>query len=97
MSRPLTVASPSPHETDHAPAGLVLSARGEGGFTIVTISGDIDLASVPMLREQLLAQLQPQASRIIIDLSGVTFCDASGLAGLPMGAEGASDVFPICG
>jgi anti-sigma B factor antagonist len=76
-SRKITMV---PHDTDHAPAGLVLSARGEGGFTIVTISGDIDLASVPMLREQLLAKLQPQASRIIIDLSGVTFCDASGLA-----------------
>jgi anti-sigma B factor antagonist len=70
----------APHDIDHAHPGLVLSARGHDGFTIVTISGDIDLASVPMVREQLLAQLQPQASRIIIDLSGVTFCDASGLA-----------------
>ena len=45
-----------------------------------TISGEIDIASVPVLRERLIGLPRPQASRIIIDLSGVTFCDASGLA-----------------
>ena len=46
----------------------------------MTISGEIDIASVPVLRERLIGLPRPQASRIIIDLSGVTFCDASGLA-----------------
>jgi anti-anti-sigma factor len=45
-----------------------------------TISGDLAIAHVPVLREQLLGVLRPHASRIVIDLSGVTFCDASGLA-----------------
>ena len=46
----------------------------------MTVSGEIDIASAPVLREQLLGLLRPHASRIVIDLSGVTFCDASGLA-----------------
>ena len=46
----------------------------------MTVSGEIDIASAPVLREQLLGLLRPPASRIVIDLSGVTFCDASGLA-----------------
>ena len=33
-----------------------------------------------MLREWLLGLLRPDVSRIVIDLSGVAFCDASGLA-----------------
>ena len=40
----------------------------------------MDIASVPVLREQILGLLRPRARRIVIDLSGVTFCDASGLA-----------------
>jgi anti-sigma B factor antagonist len=49
-------------------------------YTIVTISGEIDIASAPVLREQLFGLLRPHAGRIVIDLSWVTFCDASRLA-----------------
>jgi anti-anti-sigma factor len=70
----------APHETDFVLPGAALSVRGQDGYTIVTISGELDIASVPVLREQLLGLLRPHASRIVIDLSGVTFCDASGLA-----------------
>jgi anti-sigma B factor antagonist len=70
----------APHDIDHYlhPPGLCLSSQA--GYTVATISGDLDIAGVPALREQLLGALGPHASRMIIDLSGVTFCDASGLA-----------------
>ena len=70
----------APHEIDLVLPGSALSVRGHDGYTIVTISGKMDIASVPVLREQILGLLRPHASRIVIDLSGVTFCDASGLA-----------------
>ncbi len=70
----------APHEVDHAPAAPGLSVRRKDGYTIATISGEIDIARTPVLREQLLGLLRPGASRLIVDLSGVTFCDASGLA-----------------
>ena len=69
-----------PHEIDQFLPGPTLSVRSKGGYTVVTISGELDIASAPVLREQLLGLLRPGASRIVIDLSGVIFCDASGLA-----------------
>jgi anti-anti-sigma factor len=63
-----------------APGGLRLSTRFEDGYTVATLSGELDVACTPVLREQLLAVLTPRASRLVLDLSGVSFCDASGLA-----------------
>ena len=65
----------APHEIDHVLPGPSFSVRGHDGYTVVTIGGEIDIASAPVLREQLLGPLQPYASQIVIDLSGVTFCD----------------------
>jgi anti-anti-sigma factor len=70
----------APHEIDQFLPGPALSVRSQDGYTVVTISGEIDIASAPLLREQLLGLLRPGASRLVVDLSGVTFCDASGLA-----------------
>ena len=50
------------------------------GVTVAELSGELDLASAPDLREQLLGLLRPGAGRLVLDLSRVTFCDASGLA-----------------
>ena len=70
----------TPHEIDFPLPCLTLSIRDQGGYTITAISGDLDIACVPAVREQLLGILGPHVSRIVVDLSGVTFCDASGLA-----------------
>jgi anti-anti-sigma factor len=59
--------------------GLSLSARTECGYVIAVLSGELDIASAPALREQLLGLLTPAASRLIIDLSAVSYADASGL------------------
>ncbi|GAA2086698.1 STAS domain-containing protein [Actinomadura alba] len=50
---------------------------------IVELHGEIDITEVPALRERLNLALDATAERhgrIIIDLTGVTFLDASGLA-----------------
>jgi anti-anti-sigma factor len=70
----------APHEIDHFPPAPALSVRRSDGYAIVTISGEIDIARAPALREQLIGLLRPGASRLVVNLSGVTFCDASGLA-----------------
>ena len=59
--------------------GLSLSARTERGHVIATLRGELDVASAPTLREQLLGLLRPAASRLIIDLSAVSYADTSGL------------------
>ena len=60
--------------------GLALSTPAAGGVTIAELSGELDIACAPALREQLLGLLRPGASRLVIDLSKVSHCDASGLA-----------------
>ncbi len=62
------------------PGGLGFSASTEGGYTVAVLTGELDMACTPVLREQLLGVLRPRASRMVIDLSKVSFCDASGLA-----------------
>ncbi len=60
--------------------GLSLSSRTERGYVIAALSGELDIAAAPTLREQLLGLLRPAASRLIIDLSAINYADARGLA-----------------
>ena len=60
--------------------GLDISIRTVGGITSAELAGKLDIASAPALREQFLSLLRTGSSRLVVDLSKVTFCDASGLA-----------------
>lgn len=62
------------------PGALVASCAERAGCVIAVVVGDLDVASAPALREELLGLLRPGASRLIIDLSGAGFADASGAA-----------------
>jgi len=59
---------------------LGVSVRTVAGITIAELAGELDIASAPGLREQLPSLLRPGSSRLLIDLSKVSLCDASGLA-----------------
>jgi anti-anti-sigma factor len=59
---------------------LDISNRTVDGITIAELAGELDSASAPALREQLLSLLRPGSSRLLVDLSRVSLCDASGLA-----------------
>lgn len=65
--------------TDGGPR-LRVSTRTEHGHLIATLSGVLDIASAPTLREQLLGLLRPAASQLVINLSAVHYADPSGLA-----------------
>jgi hypothetical protein len=43
--------------------GLALSAPAAGGITIAELSGELDIACAPALREQLLGLLRPTPAR----------------------------------
>jgi len=49
-------------------------------FTIARLEGDLDIATTPVLRERLLSVLRPGMPLLVLDLSGVSFCDVSALA-----------------
>ncbi|TMR07330.1 STAS domain-containing protein [Actinomadura soli] len=61
-------------------AGAGLTHERFADHTVVAISGELDMSSTPSLRERLYVALRDPGMYVIIDLSGVTFCDASGLA-----------------
>jgi anti-sigma B factor antagonist len=51
------------------------------GTTVVALKGDIDLDNSPAARKLLLESIK-DASRVLVDLSGVTYIDSSGVASL---------------
>ncbi len=59
--------------------GVEVSVAYRATHTIVRLCGEIDIATAPGLRERILDLLQPGMWLVILDLSGVSFCDASGL------------------
>ncbi|WP_248964072.1 STAS domain-containing protein [Sphaerisporangium perillae] len=59
-----------------------LSIKVRADSTLCRVSGDIDISCSPQLRERLIALLQLPQARLLLDLSGVTFMDASGLGAL---------------
>ncbi|WP_424534285.1 STAS domain-containing protein [Sphaerisporangium viridialbum] len=54
--------------------------------TIVHLRGELDLATGEAVRERLLHALRHSTSLLILDLSGVLFCDAAGL-GILVGVQ----------
>jgi anti-anti-sigma factor len=50
-----------------------------GGLAL-TVSGELDMATAPELREHLAAALDSGVTRIVVDLRDVTFVDSVGLA-----------------
>lgn len=66
-------------ELVRVPAQASLSVLSQPDATIASLEGDLDIATVPALRERLLGVLRG-VRLLIVDLSGVSFCDTSGLA-----------------
>jgi anti-sigma B factor antagonist len=66
----------SDHAVEPEMASLDVSIRPG---PLVAISGEIDIASGPMLRDQLLCVIRRNGARLALDLSGVTFIDCAGI------------------
>ncbi|KOU52309.1 STAS domain-containing protein [Streptomyces sp. WM6378] len=70
-----------PTHTEQAPA-----AQGSAhtytldGYTVVELHGELDLCSVPAVREQLDAATSTAGARVIVDLRPALFLDCSTLA-----------------
>ncbi len=58
---------------------LTMQLRRVGGWTVVSVEGELDLYSAPQLREAVTAAVQDGADHIVLDLTGVPFMDSSGL------------------
>lgn len=52
----------------------------EGDTVVITVSGELDLATAPKLREACSAAAHSSAETVRIDLGGLTFLDSSGIS-----------------
>jgi anti-sigma B factor antagonist len=55
------------------------------GWTVLTASGEIDVAAAPGFREQLVDLIEAGSSELVVDLDDVDFIDSTGL-GVLVGA-----------
>jgi anti-sigma B factor antagonist len=65
---------------------MEFNIRTEDGFTVVALSGEVDLHYSPEARKQILAQLNKN-NNVLVDLSGVSYIDSSGIASLVEGFQ----------
>jgi anti-sigma B factor antagonist len=73
---------------------LHLDAAERGRFTVVTATGEIDLATVPTLKKTLDDLVMESRVHLVVDLTPVTFLDSTGLGAL-VGAR--RKVYPFKG
>ena len=60
---------------------ITLSTQaGENGAVTVTVVGEVDTFTAPVLRSSLDSQLEQSPRELVIDLSGVQFLGSAGLA-----------------
>jgi anti-sigma B factor antagonist len=70
---------------------FALESEQAGGFTILAVLGEVDIASSPALRRRL-GQLLAADQHLIVDLCGVEFMDSTGLGVLVGGRNKAMQV-----
>ena len=65
--------------------GLQVEERGD--VAVLAVSGEVDVATVPRLREQLHGLVASGTPRIVVDLDAVDFLDSTGLGVLVGGLK----------
>jgi len=58
---------------------LKVTTRSQGDHTVVSVAGEIDLYTAPRLQSELMTALSRSPVRLIVDMSGVEFCDSTGI------------------
>lgn len=70
---------------------LKVDTRSEGDLAVLTVSGEVDVFTAPDLDRAIAAQLAEGRTRLVIDLSSVSFLDSTGLGVLVKGLKGARE------
>ncbi len=70
-----------------------ISARRNNKTTIFDLSGDIDFANSPEVRQSVLREIQEiRPSRVVVNLTEVRYIDSSGVASLVEGLRASRDL-----
>jgi len=57
----------------------------QGNWSVVTVAGELDVSTAPLLREQLIDVIAAGSQQVAVDMSAVSFIDSVGL-GVLVGA-----------
>jgi len=64
------------------PANLFVDERRGSEGVVLSLTGELDIATVPELRAAVERCTAAGPGRVVLDFSGVTFCDSQGLSAL---------------
>ena len=67
--------------------GFSINTKEKDGIALIFVEGEIDMFTSPNLRDTLLPYFKPSTQGIVVDLSGVSFMDSSGIATLVEGLQ----------
>jgi anti-sigma B factor antagonist len=60
--------------------GLLVHKRVDNGVAVVTVTGDVDVATCATLRDSLLQEVADENFRgLVVNLAGVSFIDSTGI------------------
>ncbi len=66
---------------------MKVQVRSEGSVTIIDCAGEVDLYSSPSLRGALLHEMRNASAKVLVNMSGVSYIDSSGIATLVEGLQ----------
>jgi len=66
---------------------LSLDTRTEGAYTVIAVTGEIDVYTAPKLREALIGLVNAGNHHLVVDVEGVEFLDSTGLGVLVGGLK----------
>jgi anti-sigma B factor antagonist len=69
---------------------LQVVTLGRPDTVVLAVSGELDVASTPILRAHIEFALGGRPARLVLDLAGLRFCDAAGLSALAMARNATS-------
>lgn len=76
---PIAVVAAGDRRPVGTPAIAVMS-RDDGSYRVISVAGDIDILTAPDFVEVAVADVEAGHVNVVVDLSGTTFVDSSGLS-----------------
>jgi anti-sigma B factor antagonist len=67
---------------DNADEQSAVSKAQIDGMTVVSVTGEVDVANVRHLRRELLLAVRDDDRHVVVDLTGATYLDSAGLGAL---------------
>jgi anti-sigma B factor antagonist len=59
---------------------LTVQPEQRGNVVVVSVAGELDMATAPQLQDQISDLLEKGRTRLVFDLAEVSFCDSTGLS-----------------